>query len=195
VVTTTHKYAVPLTLYSLPLTSLRLHLGNGASLDLSSALFNGRSNYVLFQKVVAQTAGLSPHSEGADSDLQDPSTGQQYEVKAYHDPVLHPSVRRDSVHTAASSTFGANNKGPVIKSFLDAGQYLEALAVCEETGFKKNDFYLYTNTRGFDCSQPLRYIIVPTALVRAGLDRTDPRLISRTYLLGLARRKQTITQV
>ena len=143
---------------------------------MNEGLSNGRANYVLFQSLVARCTGLSEGSEGAASDLS-----EGHEVKAYYDYDLYPES--DEFQTSASSTFGANNKGPVIKKLLDNGDYQAALKICVETGYSKNHAYVYTNTRKYIAEVPFRYVIVPTKDVLALLSKKDPRLISRDAIL------------
>jgi hypothetical protein len=179
-------YDTPGVLYSLPIVSLQLVLGPGEDdkIDVSSTLSNGRANYVLFQRLAGLCAKMDSHSEGGDSDLRT-AAGKRVEVKAFYDQQLYPSTAAlyDAVHTAASSTFGANNLGPKVKSLLDAGKYADALAVCSATGYEKNDFYLYTNTRGYRVDVPFRYLILTRDTVLSILDPTDPRRISRAAML------------
>ena len=156
----------------------------GVTLDVSDILSNGRSSYILFQKLVGLAVGLDSNSEGGDSDLAGPDG--KYEVKAFPDLELHPK-ERDLFHTAASSTFSANNQGPEVKRLLDAGCYADALALCKESGFDKNDFYVYTNTSKYSTTVPLRFIVLPKTRVLELLSTTDPRLISRREVLGEAR--------
>ena len=89
----------------------------------------------------------------------------------------------DDFQTSASSTFGANNKGPLIKRLLDNGDYQSALKICIETGYEKNQAYVYTNTRKYIAEVPFRYIIVPKLDVLDMLSKEDPRLISRDGIL------------
>lgn len=173
----------PLVIYEGRIDALKLE-AFGIELDVSDILSSGRSNYILFQKLVARCANLQPNSEGGKSDLVSP-TDQTFEVKAFKDVDLHPSASCDLFHTAASSTFPANNLGPTIKALLKAGDYNAALQMCKDTGYSKNDFYVYTNTSEYSVSTPFRYIVVPTALVLANLSTTDPRLINRRDLLAL----------
>jgi hypothetical protein len=177
-------YCVPFTLYELDIDSLTLNLSSGPSLDVTSTLSNGRASYILFQNLVSRLSGLHENSEGGASDLID-DDGRGYEVKSYRDPELWPRAASDLFHTSASSTFGPNNHGPRIKQLLNAGDYAQALEICRLSGFDKNDFYIYTNTSGYDARIPFRYFVIPTETVLATLSRTDPRQISRTALLGM----------
>ena len=190
-VTTT--YDTPHVLYSLHVSQLSLHLGSGTSIDFTDILSNGRSNYILFQRLTAICAGMTPGSEGGDSDLIS-RHGQHVEVKAYtdHQAYPHNTVANTRIHTAASSTFGPNNKGPIIKNLLTQGRYQDALTICQQSGFDKNDFYVYTNTRNYTPTVPFRYLILPTTTVLTILSKEDPRTIHRSDLLAQVTRTQHI---
>jgi hypothetical protein len=192
----TVAFAQTHTLYRLQLEGLQLMLPGGIGLDVSALLSNGRANYTIFQALAGRCAGLSQHSEGGDSDLAS-RDGVRYEVKAFADAGLHPRERAKhaTVHTAASSTFGPNNHGPRIKKLLDAGKWDEAFEICWETGYAKNEFYLYTNTRDYSVAAPFSYVIIPRDEVVANLSKTDPRVISRATLLGLVQDEVTITEL
>lgn len=183
----------PGVLYEFELVGLSLHLGGGVTLDVSDVLGNGRSNYVMFQKLAGLLAGLTPYSEGGAADLVGPD-GAAYEVKAYLDPEAHPGTGRkvDAIHTAASATFGPNNLGPVIARLLAAGDYAAALQRCCETGFDRADYYLYTNTRSYTPGTPFRFLILATETILSLLDQTDPRIVSRRALLGQVTRVERI---
>jgi hypothetical protein len=181
----------PFVLYEIKLKGLVLELEGGSKFDASHLLANGRANYILFENFIAQCAGLNPNSQGGASDICD-SSGRGYEVKSYKDPSTYPGARSDLFHTAASSTFGPNNHGPTIKRLLQAGKYAEALKICKETGFDKNEFYIYVNSAQYDISVPLRYLIVPKKDVLAMISREDPRIISRSMILSKVLRKEQI---
>lgn len=180
----------PFVLFEGPIDGLRVD-AFGTSIDVTHTLSNGRSSYVLFQFLVAFCLGLDGNSEGGDSDLSSGDT--KIEVKAYADPALRPSANLDWFHTAASSTFGPNNRGPELKRLLEAKKYQDALAVCTETGYAKNDFYVYTNTSGYQPTVPLRFIVIPTDTVLSLLSPIDPRLINRRDVLATATRTERIT--
>ena len=184
-------YNEPNVLYEVKLKGLVLEIDRGSTFDATHLLANGRANYILFENFIAQCAGLSANSQGGASDLCD-DRGRGYEVKSYRDPESFPGSRNDMFHTAASSTFGPNNHGPTIKRLLQSGKYAEALKICRESGFDKNDFYIYVNSAQFDVSIPFRYIILPTREVLSLLSREDPRLISRTDVLACARTRVAI---
>lgn len=179
-------------LYEVKLKGLVLEIDRGRKFDATHLLANGRANYILFENFVAQCAGLSPNSQGGASDLCD-SRGRGYEVKSYKDPESFPGVRNEKFHTAASSTFGPNNHGPTINRLLHSGNYSKALEICRESGFDKNDFYIYVNSAQYNISIPLRYMILPTSKVLALLSKDDPRLISRSDILALSRKKVIIS--
>lgn len=172
------------TLYEMKIGGLTLTLGD-KEWDASAMLSNGRASYILFENLVRERFGLL---KAKGSDHQD-AKGRMYEQKSYVDASLSST---DLFHTAASSTFGANNNGPKIKALLAKGDYDEALALVKTTGFSKNDFYIYTNTGGFDGSSPLRVLFVTQADVLALIDKTDPRLISRSALLRLSKETQVM---
>ncbi len=171
----------------------------GTTLDMTDTLSNGRSNYTLFQDLVARIAGLEKGTEGAGSDLTDAS-GKGYEVKSFKDRERYkfkgnPEQGDDKIHTAASSTgYGNNQDKEGVKRCLKDDDYLGALAICKETGFDKNDFYIYTNTRQYNPKVPLRFIIVPKPDVLRGLSKKDPRLISREQVLALARKTTVVPE-
>ena len=181
----------PYILFEAVLQRLVVEFDDGLELDVSEAMANGRSNYEIVQRLIAGCLGLSRNSEGAKSDLVD-EFERGYEVKSYKDPLTHPKKRDENVHTAASSTFGPNNHGPTIKRLLQAGKYAEALKICKETGFDKNEFYIYVNSAQYDISVPLRYLIVPKKDVLAMISREDPRIISRSMILSKVLRKEQI---
>lgn len=173
-------YNTPLTLYSLDIAGLSLELGSGGSISMPEALKNGRANYILFEELVRKLTGLK---KAKGSDHVDAS-GRTYEQKSFVDEVLDPGG--DIFRTSSSSTFAANNKGPEVKRLLERDDYVAALKLCKETGYNKNDFYIYTNTGQYEVSVPFRYLIVPTSSVLKLISQTDPRLISRSEILSLA---------
>lgn len=135
---------------------------------------------------------LTAESEGAGSDfrLQVAASDSGVEANRYADPELHP--RDCKVHVAASSTFGPNNHGPKIKALLKNGEYDEALKLCRRTGYDKSDYYLLTNTQGFNTSIPFRFVLIPTKDLLMALSKSDPRVAGRDALLGLVQNTQTI---
>ncbi len=176
----------PYVLYELGVASLTLNLAGGGSIDMTGTLANGRSNYLLFEQLVRDLIGLE-RTAGSDHVAAD---GCRYEQKAYTDPQIDPAA--DLFQTSASSTFGANNNGPKVKAFLEAGDYPGALAICAATGYDHNDFYIYTNTRSYNPSVPFRFLIVPKVDVVGLLDASDPRLISRSVVLGRVTRTERL---
>jgi|694.fasta_scaffold154546_2 hypothetical protein len=181
----------PFVLYEVPITALELRLDDSSAINVTDTLQNGRANYILFQSLVARVSGLRNNSEGGDSDLVD-DENRGYEVKSYKDPELWPRRSSDEFHTAASSTFGPNNHGPIIKRLLNDGQYDEALSICCETGFNKNAFYVYTNSSQYLPAVPFRYLIIPTDEVLSMLSTSDPRRISRRDLLARVKRTESV---
>lgn len=176
----------PYTLYEVAIESLILTLKNGKQYEFPDTLANGRANYILFEELVRALTGLI---KTAGSDHTSP-TGTKYEQKAFKDTVLYPGTENDLFQTSASSTFGANNDGPRIKRLLAANDYESALKICRVTGYDHNEFYIYTNTRGFKPTVPLKYFVVPTVDVISNLNPSDPREISRKTLL--AKIKKTV---
>ena len=174
------KNLVPYTLYEVGLESLQLKLTSGTIYEFPDTLANGRANYILFEELLRKITGLS---KAKHSDHED-DNGKTYEQKAYKDPAIYPDLDDDFFQTSASTTFGANNNGPKIKKLLESGDYEAALAICKETGYNKNDFYIYTNTKQFNVSFPLRYFVMPKADVLANLTTHDPSLVNRKVLLS-----------
>ena len=170
----------PYVLYEVGLESLQLKLSSGAVYEFPDTLANGRANYILFEELLRKLTGLS---KAKHSDHED-SNGQTFEQKAYKAPAIYPDPDDDFFQTSASTTFGANNNGPKIKKLLEGGDYDSALAICKETGYNKNDFYIYTNTKQFNVSFPLRYFVMPKADVLVNLATHDPRLVNRKTLLA-----------
>ncbi len=181
----------PFVLYEVDLQSLKLGFGNGSELDVSHLLSNGRANYIIFEYLISTFSGIGANSQGAKSDLRD-IAGYNYEVKSYQDVTAHPSPKVDLFHTASSSTFGANNHGPTVKKLIDAGMYREALQICREKGYDKNDFYVYINSAQYRIGVALSYVIIPKQDVLRLLSKSDPRLISRRDILGLVTKKVVI---
>jgi hypothetical protein len=72
------------------------------------------------------------------------------------------------------------------------GDYQGALKICKETGYDHNDFYIYTNTKGFRNEVPFRYVVVPTKFILSNLNPVDPREISRKSFLDKIKRKITL---
>jgi hypothetical protein len=169
----------PYSLYEVGIKSLILTLKNGTQYEFPDTLANGRANYILFEELIRKLTGLKKTSG---SDHTAPN-GAKYEQKAFNDTILYPGEKNDLFQTSASSTFGANNNGPRIKRLLEASDYESALKICRVTGYDHNDFYVYTNTKGFKPTVPLKYFVVPTIDVISNLDPSDPRLISRAMLL------------
>jgi hypothetical protein len=115
----------------------------------------------LFETLIRKITGLL---DGTGCDHTDPD-GNRYEQKAYADPDFYPSLS-DDFQVSASSTFPANNNGPVIKRLLEAGNYQGALEVCKtvRNGYDSNDFYVLTNTSDYRPEIPFRYFIVSSDL-------------------------------
>ena len=174
----------PYVLYEINIKSLSLILGDGSSREQTKALASGRSNYIIFEELVREFADLYPTSG---SDHKD-SANRTYEQKAFEDESLHPKSK-DLFRCSASSTFAANNNGPKIKKLLEANDYSGALEICKITGYNKNDFYVFTNSGSYSTTVPFKYFILPKHEVMKHLDKKDPRIISRSTLLGLLKSK------
>lgn len=172
------------TLYEIKIEKLALILGNGTEKIFPDALASGRANYMLFEALVRDFAGLQKTTS---SDHKD-SDGKTYEQKAYEDPELYPKSK-DLFRCSSSSTFGANNDGPKVKALLEAGNYSGALELCKVKGFNKNDFYIFTNSGSYKTDVPFRYFIIPKDELVANLDSEDPRMISKTRLFSMIKSK------
>ena len=170
----------PYSLYEVEIESLKLTLKNGKQYEFPDTLANGRANYILFEEFVRVLTGLV---KTAGSDHTGPD-GTKYEQKAFKDLELYPDKKHDFFQTSASSTFAANNDGPRIKRLLETNDYESALKICRVTGYDSDDFYIYTNTSGFNLSIPFKYFVVPTIDVVKNLNPNDPRHISRRVLLA-----------
>lgn len=181
----------PFVLYEIELKSLKWEFANGSELDVSRLLSNGRANYILVEDLISTFSGIGANSQGGKSDLRDVA-GYNYEVKSYQDVVAHPAPEKDLFHTASSSTFSANNHGPAVNQMLKEGKYSEALQLCKEKGYDKNDFYVYVNSAQYQISIALSYVIVPKSDVLRLLSKSDPRLISRRDVLDLVTEKVVI---
>jgi len=170
-------------LYEVEIDRLVLVLTDGREFSFPETLSNGRSSYVLFESLVRELTGLEK-TRGSD---HIDSEGRTYEQKAYLDLELFPRGA-DLFQCSASSTFGANNRGPIIKRLLEAGDYASALEICMETGYSKNDFYIFSNTRDFRPDVPFRFVVLQAEQVIALLDKSDPRMISRQAVLDTVSR-------
>jgi hypothetical protein len=178
----------PYVLYEIEIQSLKWQFGNGSELDVTHLLSSGRANYILIEDLISR------FSQGGKSDLRDVA-GFNYEVKSYRDVAAHPSSDADWFHTASSSTFAANNYGPAVKEMLDKGHYQDALELCKEKGYNKNEFYVYVNSAQYQIGTALSYVIVPKSDVLRLLSKSDPRLISRRKILGLVTSKVAISGI
>lgn len=172
------------TIYEIKIDRLALIMGDGSERVFPEALSSGRSNYMLFEALVRDFSGLVTTSGPDHKD----SHNRTYEQKAYKDPEAYLKSK-DLFRCSSSSTFPANNHGPKVKRFLEQGDYAAALQLCKETGYDKNDFYVFTNSGSFVATVPFRYFIIPKDDVVANLDSEDPRLISRSKLLSMVKSK------
>ena len=173
-----------LTLYEIGIQKLSLTFSDNTEMSFPEALASGRANYMIFEALVRENAGLGK-TKGSDHEDE---MGRKYEQKAYEDPELH-TKSKDLFRCSASSTFGANNNGPKIKKLLEDGNYQGALDICMRTGYEKNDFYVFSNSGNFKPAVPFRYFIVPQNLVVQNLDSDDPRMISRSRLFSMIESK------
>lgn len=172
-------------LYEVEIDRLVLLLQDGREFSFPETLSNGRASYVLFESLVRELTGLAKTTGSDHIDDQ----GRTYEQKAYTDHELFPHGK-DLFQCSASSTFAANNRGPVINRLLEDGDYESALEICRETGYSKNDFYIFSNTRDYRPDVPFRFIVMTSESVVSMLDTTDPRMISRCAVLSTV--KETI---
>jgi hypothetical protein len=184
----------PYVLYEIEIQSLKWQFGNGSELDVTHLLSSGRANYILIEDLISRFSGIGAYSQGGKSDLRDVA-GLNYEVKSYRDVAAHPSSDADLFHTASSSTFAANNYGPAVKKMLDNGNYRDALKLCKEKGYNKNEFYVYVNSAQYQIGTALSYVIVPKSDVLRLLSKSDPRLISRRKILGLVTSRVAISGI
>ena len=166
-------------LYEVGIEKQVLILRDGSERNYPETLSNGRANYIVFEWLIRDLAGLT---KTTGSDSKD-SMGRTYEQKAYKDPELHPNDD-DLFRVSSSSTFGANNYGPLVNRLVKTGNYAEAFDIVNQTGYSKNDFYILTNTGGFTPSIPLRFVILEKELLVSNLDKFDPRLISKNVILN-----------
>lgn len=176
------------TMYEMELDRLVLKTKSGKEFVFPEALSNGRANYIIFESLIRSITGLQKTSG---SDHQD-NLGRKYEQKSYEDPELYPTSK-DLFRCSSSSTFSANNHGPKVDAFVDAGEYAKALEVCMKTGYNKNDFYIFTNTGGYEPRVPFRFFLLDKEKLLSNLDSKDPRLVSKTVLFGMLKSKVVIT--
>lgn len=158
---------------------------------------NGRSSYMIFEELVSILTGFERNSQAQGSDFS--YAGKGYEQKSFANLFalkkdkgkIVPRYKTESgyknqkFHTAASCCATANNVGKdTIRPLLKEGKYQEALDICKETGYNHNDYYVYTNTGGFDpLKSAFSYVIVPKEFVLQNLDKKDPRKISLKCIL------------
>jgi len=175
------------TIYEVGITKLALVLRDGSEKIYPEALANGRANYIIFEWLIRDLVGLTKTTGSDSKDDQ----GRMYEQKAYKDPELHPDDD-DLFRVSSSSTFGANNYGPVVNKLVKDGKYAEAFEIVNAKGYSKNDFYILTNTGGFEPSIPLRFIILEKDVLVNNLDKNDPRLISKKTVLERIAKSQIV---
>jgi hypothetical protein len=174
-------------MYETKIKDFTLNLEDGRSFWFPETLSNGRVSYVAFECLVRALTELykAKNSDHTDGELL-------YEQKGYVDPSLDPRGKDDLFNCAPSSCFGPNNYGPVIKALLEDGDYDGAYQVCATRGYSENDFYVFTNTGHFDVANKFSFFIIPTATLLEHLDSSDPRMVSRTTMLSLVTRTETI---
>jgi hypothetical protein len=172
------------TMYEINVDRLALVLADGSEKVFPEALASGRANYMLFEALVREFAGLEKTTGSDHKDAQ----GKTYEQKAYEDPDLYPNSK-DLFRCSSSSTFGANNDGPKVKKLLENNDYEGALELCKAKGYNKNNFYIFTNSGSFRTEIPFRYFIIPKETVVSELDSEDPRMISKSKLFSMIQSK------
>jgi hypothetical protein len=176
----------------------------GKRFDVSEVLENGRCSYLVFEMVLAELTGLTPDGQGKGPDLCDSKTDEGYEVKSFKDKDDYP--RAEIVHTAASALFAGNCGVAQYEKERKRG-YKEGLAECVRTGYVKNEFYIYTNTREWrkkdGSNTNLKYIVIPKPVVLKLVNKKkkddetkgkepDPRTINRSDLLA-SQQGKTVT--
>lgn len=164
-------------LYTYKISDLTVRLESGKQINVTDSLKSGRTNYGIFQMMLEHYLPLTATSK---VDLED-EAGNKYEVKSFHDDVIHP--KQEWFHTAASCCFGPNNKGPLIKYLLETKEFEAAFEVCKEKSYDEIDYFIYTNSSGFDNSEPCKFVIIKKEDALKMLNPEDPRLISRKKLL------------
>lgn len=150
------------------------------------SLHNGRASYVVFEELCRELTGLQ---KGSGNDHID-EAGRSYEQKSYEDKELFPR-KKGVLSLGASSTFGANNNGKAVKKLIDAGDYKGALEFCKKVknGYDGIDFFVFTNTGGFNVKIPFRFFVLEKETVMSHLDSKDPRKASRDSLLSVLKPK------
>jgi len=173
-------------MYEVHVEGLYLTFTNGSKVFYPESLYNGRVNYVVFEWLVRDLAGLL---DGSGSDHKDIS-GNKYEQKSYEDPELHPKSS-DKFRFSPSHTFGANNQGKLMKTLLAEGKYQEALDYLKTctNGYDSTDFFVFDNTGKFSPSIPFRFFIMAKDTVLEHLDPSDPRYASKQALFGVLKPK------
>ena len=177
----------PFVMYQTKIKGLLLVLEDGREFSYPEGLSNGRGSYLVFENFVRSLTDLTKAKKSDHTDGK-----VLYEQKAYFDPDLDPKGKEDLIAVCASSLQDMNNGGPAIKALLADGDYHSAYEVCFEKGYGLNEFYVLTNTRGFDASIPFRFFIVPTDILLQHLDKADPRFVSRKTLLDLVTHSESI---
>lgn len=180
-------------LYKIKVGEAKVSVGeNGYSFPVSDFISNGRASYMFFESLVRSLFGLEKARRDG-SDHLDPSTGKYLEQKSFK--YSSSKTRKGVFQTSASNTFGANNRGSLIKKLLLEGKYQEALNICRETGYDKNDFYVYTNTGGFVPGGVLEIIFLKTEDVMKALSDTDPRKIDVKDIYSLVKEELVLDYI
>lgn len=152
-------------------------------IKLDSILKNGRGSYLIFQDITSYYAGLEGGTEGSGSDLIEEESGDGYEVKSYHDHIFYEHERYDEVHCGPSSVFANNSSASKYQKLIKEGNYKEALNLCYEKGYGKNDYYVFTNTSKFK-SGFFRYLVIHRDDLIKIVKKDDPAKVSRKKLLA-----------
>lgn len=112
------KNIEPFVLFQCDILSLKLQISGGREFEFPETLSNGRANYILFEELIRNLTGLTKTSQSDHVSVD----GAIFEQKAFFDLFRFPSEKEfDLFQTSASSTFGANNNGPIIKGLLSEG--------------------------------------------------------------------------
>jgi len=173
--------------YEIKIKNLELKYGKSGSIDANDSLSNGRVSYYIFEKLIRELTGLKPGTGGID---HVDSQGRKFEQKSFSDLIDFPTSGK-KVHCGPSAFF-AKNSGTAAYRAAISQSYKMALKLCDDKGYSKNDFYIFTNTSGFTFNQNFKYFVIPTSTLIANLDKEDPRKILRSTLLQLNQGKSVL---